>query len=393
MVLASPLPVPLTTAVPMKRQLLDGRETGERTGDGRGDRIDAAGVVHGIRAVLQHIDVIAQPAGEGVLAETAGQRVVAAIAVEQVVAAIAIYAIDAVVAVDALGKFVARQVDRGRSGKRGRGKRLDVLAGGKRIGSAGQHRVVALPARFERLVACIVDIESVVARSAGHLVGSPLAPQAVVAGRPVQHIGEAGADILFVGVCPQPVGGALPGIHDAGKCIRTDCLVKFVRIPRHQHATVQQLGRLDPRDGARREIGHDELAADFRAVHGKELAENVEAAIEAAVVPHDQEVSGLQADHDGYGARVNMWRRVDLELAAAIDRPIDLVDAQGDEFGPDGHEVVAGRICDVRIVVELAKVAAVDTKLADTREEASDAVVAVGLLRLAETVFPDHGEL
>ena len=42
----------------------------------------------------------------------------------------------------------------------------------------------------------------------------------------------------------------------------------------------------------------------FAAVHAKQLAENVGAAAEAAVVPHDQEVPGLQADDAGHGGRV-----------------------------------------------------------------------------------------
>src|SRR5262245_36063143 len=59
MTLLSPLPVPLIAGRALQEQVLDRCVRGKRSGDGGGDRVNAAAVVHRVRAVVQNISIIA----------------------------------------------------------------------------------------------------------------------------------------------------------------------------------------------------------------------------------------------------------------------------------------------------------------------------------------------
>ena len=60
-----------------QRQVLDCGQAGERAADRRRGGVDTAGIGDGVSAVFEHIDIVAEPADEGIGAEPAAQGVVA----------------------------------------------------------------------------------------------------------------------------------------------------------------------------------------------------------------------------------------------------------------------------------------------------------------------------
>ena len=190
--------VPQRVARPLGRPALQGQVfevVAQRVVEAGPDRIDAlvSQFDDDIEGAVDDVGIVAGPAGhavgagaavQGVLAQAADQDVVADIAVQAVIAVAAVQGVGGVGGLDDVVAGVARAVQRALH----QDQQLDL--GHQHVRNRGLHGVVAAQEVFDGLVGPVVDIEDVVAITAGHRIDARAAVQPV---RPLAAVEDVGA--------------------------------------------------------------------------------------------------------------------------------------------------------------------------------------------------------
>src|SRR6185369_4875421 len=193
----------------------------QRGGGQRGfDPVGTAesGFDHDIAGAVDDIDVVAQPTQHAVIARPADQAVVAGIAGQRVVAGAAIEGVVGSPTDQAVGQAVAGAAEGGHPGV---GQILDIGDGGQAVGAERRFDAVAAFAEVLRDdVELAVDVEHVVAQTAGQAVIAQATDQRIVAGAAIKHvIASRAIQNVGQGVALQAVVQPVAGQVHAGRAV------------------------------------------------------------------------------------------------------------------------------------------------------------------------------